>query len=139
MDETASPFDRLGGADPIARLVERFYELMDGDPAYAGLRAMHAPDLAPMVRSLTGFLIAWTGGPRDWFAQRPDACIMSAHGALPGLTRATADQWIDAMTRALTDCAPGDEEIRKAMLAAMAGMCEAMAARADALSAALDA
>ena len=53
-----SPFDAIGGEDAVRRLVARFYDLMDGDPAYQALRHLHAPDLAPMRRSLTGFLTA---------------------------------------------------------------------------------
>ncbi len=129
MDNDSLPYDRLGGRAPIARLVERFYALMDSDPAYAELRAMHAPDLGPMTQSLTDFLVAWTGGPRDWFEKRPGACIMSAHGELSGMTPQTAQQWIDAMTQAVMETTPGDSEIREAMLATMDRMCRAMAAR----------
>ncbi|MEY4869183.1 MAG: hypothetical protein RIS11_377, partial [Pseudomonadota bacterium] len=42
------PFDRIGGREPIARMVDRFYDLMDSEPDFAELRAMHGPDLAPM-------------------------------------------------------------------------------------------
>ena len=95
----ATPYDRIGGREPIAQMVSRFYELMDSDPAFADLRAMHAPDLTPMRGSLTDFLMAWMGGPRDWFEQRPGACMMSAHKSV-GVTRETADQWVSAMRRA---------------------------------------
>ena len=73
-----TPYDLMGGRPVVSAMVERFYDLMDTDPAYAALRALHAPDLAPMRASLTGFLTAWLGGPRDWFDQHPGACVMSA-------------------------------------------------------------
>lgn len=130
MDEFASPFERLGSRAAIARLVERFYQIMDSDPAYAELRAMHGPELAPMVASLTDFLVAWTGGPRDWFEQRPGACIMSMHVVLPGLARTTATQWIDAMSRAMGEIQPGDAQVRKLVVEALGRMCDGMAARA---------
>lgn len=98
----ATPYDRIGGKANIAQMVERFYDLMDSDPAYAELRAMHAPDLTPMRGSLTDFLMAWMGGPRDWFEQRPGACMMSAHKSV-GVTRETAEQWVSAMRRAAED------------------------------------
>ena len=97
-----TPFDRLGGHAAITAIVERFYDLMDADPAYAGLRAMHAADLAPMRRSLAGFLAGWSGGPRDWFARRPGACMMSVHSSVP-VTTETAEQWVEAMRRAVQD------------------------------------
>lgn len=97
-----TPFDLIGGARPVRRLVERFYDLMEADPAYAALRAMHAADLGPMRESLAGFLTGWLGGPRDWFAAHPGVCMMSAHRAL-AITSETAGQWVEAMGRALQD------------------------------------
>lgn len=98
-----TPYDLLGGADGVARVVNRFYDLMESDPSFAGLRAMHAPDLTPMRASLAGFLTGWSGGPRTWFDQNPGKCMMSAHGALE-IDRDRAAQWCDAMARALADC-----------------------------------
>lgn len=100
--DVRTPFDLMGGAGPVRALVERFYDLMDSEPAFAALRAMHAADLGPMRESLSGFLTGWLGGPRDWFAAHPGVCMMSAHRALP-ITRETATQWIEAMGRALED------------------------------------
>lgn len=97
-----SPFDLVGGEAVVRRVVDRFYDLMDQEPAYAELRALHAPDLAPMRESLSGFLTGWLGGPRDWFAAHPGVCVMSAHARIP-VDRATAAQWCEAMARALAD------------------------------------
>ncbi|MFA5964087.1 MAG: globin [Sphingomonas sp.] len=94
-----TPYAQLG-ADRVAAIVDRFYDLMENDPAFAGLRAMHGADLAPMRSSLTGFLTAWLGGPRDWFSERPGACLMSMHGAMP-ITPELGGQWIAAMDRAI--------------------------------------
>lgn len=121
------PFETIGGRAPIARLVDRFYDIMESDPAYAELRAMHAADLGPMRESLTDFLVAWMGGPRDWFTKRPNACIMSDHVTLNGMTRDTARQWMDAMTRAMADVQPGDEALREGILSTMERMCSTMA------------
>lgn len=98
--ETALPIDRVGGTERVQAIVETFYDLMDREPDYAALRAMHADDLAPMRRSLGQFLTAWLGGPRTWFEERPGACIMSAHRSL-GVSRETAAQWVHAMSRAM--------------------------------------
>jgi hemoglobin len=97
-----TPYQMIGGADVIRAIVNRFYDLVDLDPAYAQLRAMHAPDLGPMRRSLADFLIAWSGGPRHWFEQRPGACVMSAHAKFP-IDEAVSDQWVDAMRRAVDE------------------------------------
>lgn len=124
--ETApTPYEVIGGAPVIRRMVDRFYDLMDTDPAYAPLRAMHGADLAPMRASLAGWLNAWTGGPRDWFSEHPGACIMSAHRAL-GVTRETADQWVDAMARAIAEAGPEDKAIARLMAERLGMMAEAM-------------
>lgn len=101
-DPQPLPFDLIGGADAVRAMVERFYDLMDGDPAYAGLRAMHGADLQPMRASLTGFLTAWLGGPRDWFTANPGICMMSLHRALD-IGADEAGQWTDAMARAMAE------------------------------------
>ncbi|MDR3511418.1 MAG: group II truncated hemoglobin [Caulobacteraceae bacterium] len=99
---TTTAYETIGGASAVRAFVDRFYDLMEGEPAYAPLRALHAPDLGPMRESLAGFLTAWLGGPRDWFAQHPGVCMMSAHARIP-LNAATARQWTEAMARALAD------------------------------------
>ena len=113
-------YDVLGGKPVVRRIVDRFYDLMEQDPAYADLRAMHAADLAPMRDSLTGFLVAWLGGPRDWFEERPGLCMMSAHRGVT-MSEGTARQWADAMTRAVHDSG-ADPAIAGKMAEALSGM-----------------
>lgn len=115
-----TPYERLGGREVIVAIANRFYDLMESDPAYAALRAMHGADLGPMRESLAGFLTGWSGGPRDWFAS--GKCMMSMHRGLP-IARETADQWAAAMARAIADVAPAD----RVMADAMAGVLEEIA------------
>lgn len=119
-----TPFDWIGGQDCVAAVVDRFYDLMETDPAYAALRALHAPDLAPMRTSLTGFLCGWLGGPRDWFEARPGACVMSLHAPIK-VDAQTAGQWTQAMARALADSGVDPElagQINEAFARMSAGM-----------------
>ncbi|MFD1103594.1 MULTISPECIES: group II truncated hemoglobin [Sphingobium] len=122
-----TPFDMIGGAPVVRQVVDRFYDLMDSERDYAALRAMHAEDLAPMRTSLSGFLIAWLGGPRDWFSEHPGVCVMSAHAKL-AIDRESADQWVDAMRRAVTE-APIDSELGTRMMEALSGMAQGMVRR----------
>lgn len=122
-----TPYEALGGGAVIARIVDRFYDLMDGEPQYAQLRAMHAAELGPMRVSLAGWLSAWAGGPRDWFEQNPGKCVMSAHRGL-GVSRETARQWVDAMSRAISECGPDDRDLGAAMAERLAMMANSMAA-----------
>lgn len=121
-----TPYDLLGGAPAIAAIVNRFYDLMEQDAAYAGLRTMHAADLAPMRASLAGFLTGWAGGPRDWFEARPGACMMSLHRPLT-ITPALAGQWADAMRRAIADQPGLDPRLACSLSDTLAGMAMGMA------------
>lgn len=121
-----SPFERLGGRETIQAITNRFYDLMDSDPAYSRLRAMHAPDLAPMRSSLAGFLTGWSGGPRDWWEQNPGKCMMSAHSPF-AIDREVAGQWAEAMKRAVADIAPQDAEIAEALCEVLEKMALGMA------------
>ncbi len=122
----ATPFERLGGRPVIEAIVHRFYDLMEADPAYAGLRAMHQPDLAPMRQSLAGFLTGWSGGPRDWFDANPGRCMMSMHKPFV-ITEDLAGQWADAITRAIADSVPDDPQIRDAMTGVLTQLARGMA------------
>lgn len=121
-----TPFDRIGGMETLRRITDRFYDLMDSDPAYAELRAMHAPDLAPMCASLPSFLAGWCGGPRDWNEANPGKCMMSMHSPFK-IDRQTAGQWAEAIRRAIADAAPADKEIADAMADVLANMAMGMA------------
>lgn len=109
-----APFYQLGGHETMQAICNRFYDLMDSDPAYADLRAMHAPSLDRMKTSLAGFLAGWAGGPRDWFEANPGKCMMSAHKPY-AINDAVARQWADAMKRAIADVAPANAQLAKAM------------------------
>ncbi|OYX65622.1 MAG: globin [Sphingomonadales bacterium 32-64-17] len=110
----ATPYELIGGQPAIEAVVERFYDLMDSDPAYAELRAIHAADLSPMRKSLAGFLAGWAGGPRGWFEANPGKCMMSMHSGFP-ITSETAGQWVEAMAHAFADCGLADHPVGKLM------------------------
>ena len=123
----ATPYERLGGREVLRTIVDRFYDLMDEDPAYAALRAMHAANLAPMRESLTGFLTGWSGGPRDWFAS--GRCVMGAHRQL-AIDPSLAEEWMAAMGRAIGEIVGGrDPEMAGAMTDVLRQMAKGMANR----------
>jgi hemoglobin len=121
-----TPYEALGGAPVIAQIVGRFYDLMESDPSYAELRAIHAEDLEPMRASLAGFLQGWSGGPREWFEARPGACMMSLHAPIR-VTRELAGQWSEAMSRAIA-AQPGlDPALANEMIETLVRMAMGMA------------
>ncbi len=120
-----TPFYKLGGHETFQAIVDRFYDLMDSDPAYAELRAMHAPDLARMRSALAQFLAGWAGGPRDWFDQNPGRCMMSVHKPYT-ISRQVAEQWAEAIQRAIADVAPQEEQLGKALGKALGDLAASM-------------
>lgn len=118
-----TPYARIGGEATVAAIANRFYDLIDRDPAYADLRAIHAADLSAVRHGLTRFLAGWSGGPRDWFER--GQCIMSLHRAFP-ITSTLADRWSAAMTRAIK-AQPGiDPQLAAAMADALGHMARGM-------------
>lgn len=122
----ASPYDRIGGLDVLRQITDRFYDLMESEPAYQALRAMHAPDLAPMRESLPLFLAGWSGGPRTWWEANPGKCMVSMHAKF-GIDQATAGEWADAMRQAIADVAPADTAIANALADVLDRMARGMA------------
>ncbi|MFO1425923.1 MAG: group II truncated hemoglobin [Steroidobacteraceae bacterium] len=108
-----TPFQLLGGEEAaVRRIVDRFYDIMDSDPALASLRAMHAADLTPMRDKLTWFLTGWLGGPPRYAEQnKGSVCITDAHRPFP-IDEAARDQWMACMRRALEETG-ASEGLRK--------------------------
>ena len=86
----------------LRRIVERFYDIMDSDPAAAGIRAMHAADLGPVRETLFEFLSGWLGGPPLDHQRTDRRCIVSVHSAY-AIGESERDQWLHCMRRALAD------------------------------------
>jgi len=98
-------FSRIGGAEPLARLVERFYFYMDTLPAAAGVRAMHPADLGPVKRVLLNFLTEWTGGPQAYSQERGHPRLRRKHLGF-AIGAAERDAWMACMQAALDEVVP---------------------------------
>jgi hemoglobin len=97
---TMSAFHALGSEDGVRRLVDGFYDLMDADPAYAGLRALHPADLGGSRDKLYWFLCGWLGGPQLYVERFGHPRLRARH--LPfSIGVAERDQWMDCMLRSL--------------------------------------
>lgn len=60
---STSLFDRAGGAEGVARIVEAFYRRVEAD---SHLRPIYPEDLGPGKEKLTLFLMQWLGGPATY-------------------------------------------------------------------------
>jgi hemoglobin len=97
-----APYERLGGDAKVRELVARFYELMDAEPEFAGIRALHRPDLAPAREKLYLFLSGWLGGPQ-LYAQKFGHPMLRARHLHVAIGASERDQWLACMSRAMAD------------------------------------
>jgi hemoglobin len=98
----ATPFDRLGGERGVRALVDRFYDLMDLEPAAAGIRAMHPPQLDGSRDKLFWFLCGWLGGPHHYTERFGHPRLRARH--LPyTIGIAERDQWLGCMVQAMAE------------------------------------
>ncbi len=125
--QAKTPFDLVGGMPSVEAIVDRFYDLLEQELDFAELRGLHAADLAPMRKSLAGFLAAWLGGPRDWFSDHPGVCMMSAHRGV-AMTADVGKQWANAMTRAIQG-SPVEPELGIKLAGALSNLAMGMAQR----------
>jgi len=110
-------FDRLGGEPGIRRLVDRFYDLMDLEPQFAGIRALHPSTLDGSRDKLFWFLCGWSGGP-DHFVERFGHPRLRARHLPYAIGIAERDQWMACMTSAMEDVEV-DEDLRPRLAEAL--------------------
>lgn len=96
------PFERLGGETGVRALVDRFYDLMVLEPAYARLRALHPAVLDGSRDKLFWFLCGWLGGP-DHYVQRFGHPRLRARHLPYAIGMAERDQWLACMHQALVE------------------------------------
>ena len=89
------------GHEPAVRaLVDRFYDLMDLDPAYLALRALHPATLEGSRDKLHWFLCGWLGGPPLYEDRFGHPRLRARH--LPyRIGIAERDQWMACMRQAM--------------------------------------
>ena len=103
MAEGATPFQRLGGEGSVRALVDRFYDLMDLESQYQGLRALHPTTLDGSRDKLFWYLCGWLGGPNHYIERFGHPMLRARH--LPfAIGNAERDQWMACMTQALHEC-----------------------------------
>ena len=107
-DSPASPFEWIGGEAAVRALVDRFYDLMDIEPAYRELRASHGSTLDEARQKLFWFLCGWLGGPsyyEDRFGH-PRLRMRHMPFRIGILER---DQWLACMDQAMGETGVPEE------------------------------
>jgi hemoglobin len=97
-----TPYEWIGGEAKVKAMVERFYDLMDLEPAYADLRAVHGSDLSKARQHLFWFLCGWLGGPQHYTDRFGHPRLRMRHMPFSiGLKE--RDQWLACMDQAMAE------------------------------------
>jgi hemoglobin len=97
-----TPFASLGGEPGVRALVDRFYDLMDLEPAFAGVRSLHPSSLDGSRDKLFWFLCGWLGGP-DLYIERFGHPRLRARHLPYAIGIAERDQWLACMMQAIDE------------------------------------
>jgi hemoglobin len=100
-----TPYDLLGGREPVVALAKAFYDAMEREEAeLTGLhRRSETGGVHNQVRErFTLFLIGWLGGPQDYVAQHGHPRLRMRHAQVP-VDERMRDAWLRSMQRALDE------------------------------------
>lgn len=101
-DPQATPYSLIGADAGVRALVDRFYDLMELDPEYAGIRALHPERITGSRDKLYMFLSGWLGGPSLYMDRYGHPRLRARH--LPfAIASSERDQWLACMRRAMAD------------------------------------
>lgn len=116
-------YDEVGGLPFFERLVDRFYEGVEGDPVLLALYPDRV-DLAGARRRLALFLVQYWGGPTTYLEERGHPRLRARHSpfAIGDLER---DRWLLHM-RAAIDASDAPAEAKARLHEYMTMAAEAM-------------
>jgi hemoglobin len=99
---TTTAYQALGGEAGLRALVDRFYDLMELEPAYAVIRKLHPTPIDRSRDKLYWFLSGWLGGP-PLYEQRFGHPRLRARHLPYAIGNAERDAWMACMKQALHD------------------------------------
>jgi len=100
--DAPTPYETMGGDAKVRALVDRFYDLMDLEPAYTELRQAHGPSLDDALDKLHWFLSGWLGGPNLYIERFGHPRLRARH--LPfSIGIKERDQWLACMFQAMKE------------------------------------
>ena len=100
--DASTPYELIGGDAKVRELVDRFYDLMDFEPAYQQLRRVHGSSLESAREKLYLFLSGWLGGPPLYTDRYGHPMLRARH--LPfAIGTEERDQWMACMVQAMEE------------------------------------
>ena len=129
MSEPHTLYEVIGGEAAVRGMVDRFYDLMELEPEFAGLRALHPPSTEGSRDKLFMFLTGWMGGP-DLFVERYGHPRLRARHLPFAIGTSERDQWLRAMAWAMEDVGIA-EDLRLRLMASFYQTADWMRNKAD--------
>lgn len=105
MTEGLTPFEVLGGVEPVTELANRFYDAMERhEPALTAIHRQSEPGrVHPESRAAFAlFLVFWLGGPPQYLAEHGHPRLRMRHAPF-AIDTAQRDAWLRAMTTAMDE------------------------------------
>jgi hemoglobin len=102
MNQTSTPYERIGGESAVRALVDRFYQLMDTLPEAYGIRKLHPKDLTSSADKLFMFLSGWLGGPQLFVEKFGHPRLRGRHMPF-SIGADERDQWMLCMRQAMEE------------------------------------
>lgn len=127
-DSRPVPYDLVGGDAGVRALVDAFYDRMDLEEAFAGIRRLHPPSLDGSRDKLYWYLSGWLGGPQHYVERFGHPRLRARHLPFP-IAEAERDQWLACMRMAMQDVAL-PEDLAAALMNAFFGTADWMRNRA---------
>ena len=103
-----TPFEQIGGEPALRRLVDCFYDLMELEPAFAGIRRLHPTLLEGSRDKLHWFLCGWLGGPSYYTDQFGHPRLRARHMPF-SIGIKERDQWVACMDQAMGETGVPDD------------------------------
>jgi len=126
---TQTLYEIMGGEQRLRELVDRFYDLMQLEPDFAGIHAMHPVPNDGSREKLFMFLSGWMGGP-DLFVERYGHPRLRARHLGFAIGTRERDQWLRAMALAMEDLGY-DDALRLRLMQAFFNTADWMRNKAD--------
>lgn len=128
-DPETTPYVLIGGEAAVRELVDRFYDLMDEDPDYFGIRKLHPATLDGSRQKLFLFLSGWLGGPPLYVNEFGHPRLRARH--LPfAIATPELDEWLSCMNRAMENMGV-ESRLRQALARSFFGTADWMRNRED--------
>lgn len=122
-------FELIGGDARLRALVDRFYDLMDLEPEFVILRALHPTPLDGSRDKLYWFLSGWMGGPNLYIERFGHPRLRARHLSV-AIGSIERDQWLRCMAWAMQDLAV-DELLQQRLMQSFYDTADWMRNKAD--------